>query len=77
MVSAGREPRGAERTSRTGGRDAARAMLVEVKGPRDSLSYTQRAWMTALDMAGVRVELLKVFEPAVKTQTARDGRRAT
>jgi hypothetical protein len=52
-------------------------MLVEVKGPRDSLSYTQRAWMTALDMAGVRVELLKVFEPNVKAQPARDGRRAS
>lgn len=41
-----------------------RAKLVEVKGPRDTLSEDQRAWLTALDMAGLCVEVCKVHEPA-------------
>lgn len=39
------------------------ARLVEVKGPRDRLSDQQRAWMAALEDAGLVVEVLKVVEP--------------
>lgn len=39
------------------------AKLAEVKGPRDRLSDQQRAWMRALDAAGLDVEVLKVVEP--------------
>ena len=52
-----------------------RAMLVEVKGPRDTLSYTQRAWMTALGAVGVVAKVIKVIEPAVREAPVRDGRR--
>lgn len=37
--------------------------LVEVKGPRDRLSDQQRAWIAALEDAGLTVEVLKVVEP--------------
>ena len=37
--------------------------LVEVKGPRDRLSDQQRAWIAALEDAGLAVEVLKVVEP--------------
>jgi VRR-NUC domain len=36
------------------------AKLAEVKGPRDRLSEQQRAWMAALEAAGLQVEVLKV-----------------
>ena len=39
-------------------------MLSEVKGPRDTLSMQQLAWLAALSDAGIRVEVLKVKEPA-------------
>lgn len=39
------------------------AKLVEVKGPRDRLSDQQRAWIAALEDAGLAVEVLKVVEP--------------
>lgn len=39
------------------------AKLVEVKGPRDRLSDQQRAWISALEDAGLDVEILKVVEP--------------
>ncbi|KAH7623249.1 hypothetical protein Ndes2526B_g01671 [Nannochloris sp. 'desiccata'] len=39
------------------------AKLVEVKGPRDRLSDQQRAWIAALEDAGLFVEVLKVVEP--------------
>lgn len=39
------------------------AKLAEVKGPRDRLSDQQRAWMAALEAAGMRAEVLKVKEP--------------
>jgi Fanconi-associated nuclease 1 len=35
---------------------------VEVKGPRDRLSDTQRAWIAALEDAGLAVEVLQVAE---------------
>lgn len=40
------------------------AKLSEVKGPRDRLSDQQRAWIAALEDAGLRAEVLKVVEPA-------------
>lgn len=65
------------------------AKLVEVKGPRDRLSEAQRAWMRALQQAGVcdsvchqhhvhttgvAVEVCKVVEPE-SAQRARAGSR--
>jgi fanconi-associated nuclease 1 len=41
------------------------AKVVEVKGPRDRLSDSQRAWMAAMQAAGLEVEVLRVVEPAV------------
>lgn len=38
------------------------AKLVEVKGPRDRLSEQQRAWIGALQAAGIAVEVCKVVE---------------
>eukprot|EP00850_Spirogloea_muscicola_P018365 SM000167S02978 [mRNA] locus=s167:251131:256223:- [translate_table: standard] len=38
------------------------AKLVEVKGPRDSLSEQQRAWIAALLASGLHVEVCKVVE---------------
>jgi Fanconi-associated nuclease 1 len=40
-----------------------KAKIVEVKGPRDRLSDTQRAWIAAMEDAGLDVEVLKVVEP--------------
>lgn len=39
------------------------AKLSEVKGPRDTLSMQQRAWLNALTAAGIQAEVLKVVEP--------------
>ena len=39
-------------------------MLSEVKGPRDKLFAQQLAWLAALSDVGIRVEVLKVKEPA-------------
>jgi len=39
------------------------AKLSEVKGPRDTLSDKQRAWISFIQDAGVKVEVLKVKEP--------------
>jgi len=44
--------------------------LSEVKGPRDTLSMQQLAWLAALSKAGIEVEVFKVKEP----QTKRKGR---
>jgi Fanconi-associated nuclease 1 len=46
--------------------DRREARLSEVKGPRDRLSDQQRAWMAALEDAGLAVEVLKVVEPKGK-----------
>lgn len=43
-----------------------RAMLSEVKGPRDRLSEQQRAWAAALSAGGLEVEVLKVVETMPK-----------
>lgn len=43
--------------------DMGDAKLAEVKGPRDRLSDSQRAWMHALLDAGVQCEVLRVQEP--------------
>ena len=51
------------------------AKLSEVKGPRDSLSTQQRAWITALTLGGLRVEVLKVIEPRDPAKLARSRRR--
>jgi len=40
------------------------ARVVEVKGPRDRLSDSQRAWLAALEDAGVDCEVFKVTEPS-------------
>lgn len=48
------------------------AKLSEVKGPRDRLSDQQRAWIAALEDAGLVVEVLKVVEP--KGGTAGGGK---
>eukprot|EP00850_Spirogloea_muscicola_P009276 SM000052S17668 [mRNA] locus=s52:48375:53421:+ [translate_table: standard] len=42
--------------------DVGEAKLVEVKGPRDSLSEQQRAWIAALLASGLNVEVCKVVE---------------
>eukprot|EP00850_Spirogloea_muscicola_P019085 SM000183S03979 [mRNA] locus=s183:73957:79101:+ [translate_table: standard] len=42
--------------------DVGEAKLVEVKGPRDSLSEQQRAWIAALLASGLHVEVCKVVE---------------
>lgn len=47
------------------------AKLSEVKGPRDTLSMQQRAWLNALTAAGIQAEVLKVVEPG----TALKGRK--
>lgn len=39
------------------------AKLSEVKGPRDTLSDKQRAWISFLETSGIDVEVLKVKEP--------------
>lgn len=52
------------------------AKLSEVKGPRDSLSMQQRAWLNVLCEAGLDVEVLKVVEPEVAKKNGRGrGRR--
>lgn len=38
------------------------AKLVEVKGPRDTLSQQQRAWFLALEACGISVEIAKVSD---------------
>lgn len=45
-----------------GGGAPGRCLLVEVKGPRDRLSESQRAWIAALEDASVGVEVLRVVE---------------
>ena len=42
---------------------AATALLVEVKGPGDSLSHAQTAWIHQLIEAGAAVELCHVQRP--------------
>ena len=37
--------------------------FVEVKGPRDSLSDQQVAWLRELQGSGAAVEVIKVVEP--------------
>jgi hypothetical protein len=49
------------------------AKLSEVKGPRDRLSDSQRAWMAALAAADVKVEVLRVEEPPVQRSTSGRG----
>ena len=39
------------------------AMLVEVKGPRDSLMEKQRAWLMEFEACGVRCEVCRIREP--------------
>ena len=39
------------------------AMLVEVKGPRDSLMEKQRAWLMECEACGVRCEICRIREP--------------
>ena len=48
--------------------------LSEVKGPRDVLSDTQRAWLSILAEAGVQVEVCRVKEPK-PTKRRRTGRK--
>jgi Fanconi-associated nuclease 1 len=43
--------------------DSQSAKLSEVKGPRDTLSDKQRAWISFLETSGIDVEVLKVKEP--------------
>lgn len=45
-----------------GGTGEQRAKLVEVKGPRDTLSQQQRAWLVVLASAGVDVEVARVSD---------------
>jgi hypothetical protein len=52
------------------------AMLSEVKGPRDHLSDSQRAWMMALMDVDVRCEVLRVRGPAAGTSQREVGRAA-
>lgn len=47
------------------------AKLSEVKGPRDTLSMQQRAWLNALTAAGIQTEVLKVVEPGTKPPKGR------
>lgn len=42
------------------------AKLVEVKGPRDTLSEQQREWISLLMEGGVRVEVCKVVEREIE-----------
>lgn len=49
------------------------AKLSEVKGPRDRLSDSQRAWIAALAAADVKVEVLRVEEPAVQQRNSSGG----
>lgn len=44
------------------------AKLSEVKGPRDTLSMQQRAWLNALGGAGIDCEVFKVAEPGKPKQ---------
>lgn len=46
--------------------EGSEAKLVEVKGPRDSLSDKQRVWLSYLEDVGMPVEVLKVHEPSRK-----------
>ena len=55
------------------GRKAAK--LSEVKGPRDSLSMQQRAWLKALSEARIDVEVFKVAEPGTAPKGSRGRRR--
>jgi Fanconi-associated nuclease 1 len=54
-----------------------RCKLVEVKGPNDRLSDTQRAWLAVLEDAGVAVEVLQVVVEGkgTRTQRQRSGER--
>ena len=51
--------------------DNRRAKLSEVKGPRDTLSMQQRAWLNALSEATISVEVFKVVEPGTKQKSRR------
>lgn len=51
------------------------AKLVEVKGPRDRLSEQQRAWIGALQAAGIAVEVCKVVEEAEETKGKQAGKK--
>ena len=44
-----------------------RALCVEVKSQRDTLSDKQRYWMMTLEQLGVEVELLKVLDVGEKS----------
>lgn len=43
-----------------------KARLSEVKGPRDRLSEQQRAWLLAMNAAGVDCELCRVLEESTQ-----------
>lgn len=47
------------------------AKLSEVKGPRDTLSMQQRAWLNALSAVGLQAEVFKVIEPGSRIMKGR------